>query len=83
MAKRAARQEECPHCGATFAAGRLACPECGSDAGTGWKSGEEIDYQSVDLPDDPYAPASATGRRGVYWLALVAALIAALVIASW
>ena len=49
---------ECPHCGAPVPAGRLACPECGSDAGTGWQSSEEIDYQSVELPDD-HQPASS------------------------
>ena len=41
----------CPHCGHDFPAGRLSCPECGSDAETGWKSPEEIDYQSVELPE--------------------------------
>jgi len=41
----------CPHCGATFPEGRLSCPECGSDSETGWKSQEEIDYQSVELPE--------------------------------
>ncbi len=43
---------ECPHCGAPVPKGRLACPECGSDAQTGWQSSEEIDYQSVELPED-------------------------------
>ncbi|MCE9638285.1 MAG: hydrogenase maturation nickel metallochaperone HypA [Planctomycetes bacterium] len=42
---------ECPHCGESFPAGRKACPECGSDAQTGWQSGDEIDYQSLDIPD--------------------------------
>ncbi len=49
---------ECPHCGAPVPTGRLACPECGSDAGTGWQSSEEIDYQSVELPED-HEPATA------------------------
>ena len=52
---------ECPHCGAPVATGRLACPECGSDAGTGWQSSEEIDYQSVELPED-HEPAPARLR---------------------
>jgi hypothetical protein len=42
---------ECPQCGATFPAGRRACPSCGSDAETGWKSGDEVEYQSLDVPD--------------------------------
>ena len=43
--------ETCPNCGESFPAGRLACPECGSDAETGWKDQEEIDYESVELPE--------------------------------
>ncbi len=49
--KKVRRTLVCPHCGATFREGRLSCPECGSDAQTGWKSQEEIDYQSVELPE--------------------------------
>jgi hypothetical protein len=67
--------EECPNCGAIFRRGRLACPECGSDAQTGWQDAEEIDYQSIELPDcDPPAAAPPARRR---WLALIAALVAA------
>ena len=43
--------EECPNCGATFRAGRLACPECGSDAETGWRGAEDLDYLAVEIPD--------------------------------
>ena len=49
MAKR--ETDYCPNCGAEFRAGKLACPECGSDAQTGWKDAEEIEYQSVEIPD--------------------------------
>jgi len=42
---------ECANCGDTFPAGRAACPHCGSDAQTGWKAGDEVDYQSLDVPD--------------------------------
>ncbi|OUU23152.1 MAG: hypothetical protein CBC13_06030 [Planctomycetia bacterium TMED53] len=41
--------QDCPHCGAEVAEGRLACRECGSDFDTGWGDPSEIDYQSVDL----------------------------------
>ena len=62
---------ECPHCGAQVREGRLACPECGSDADTGWQSSEEIDYQSVELPEDtPTAPG-----RPSHWVKLVGLLI--------
>jgi hypothetical protein len=56
---------ECPHCGARFRAGRLACPECGSDARTGWKSAEDIDYLSVELPDGE--PARWDAEAGGAW----------------
>lgn len=41
----------CPQCGAVFRAGRKACPECGSDERTGWKRSEDVEYESVDLPE--------------------------------
>lgn len=44
--------EFCPHCGAGFAAGRLACPECGSDAATGWRSADDIVENSIELPEE-------------------------------
>ncbi len=55
----ARRTEFCAHCGAEFAAGRLACPECGSDAETGWRSADDIVENSIALPDDepPRRPA--------------------------
>lgn len=49
--KKSRRSLVCPNCGARFPEGRLSCPECGSDAQTGWKSPEEIFYQSVELPE--------------------------------
>ena len=51
MSKRGKREAEiCAECGAEFRKGRLACPECGSDAETGWKDEEEIQYESVEIP---------------------------------
>ncbi|MHC5062446.1 MAG: hypothetical protein ACYTG5_00570 [Planctomycetota bacterium] len=68
--------EACPNCGAEYKAGRLACPECGSDAETGWKSSEEIDYMSVDLPDDDSGVerSSLSSPRMLYIAALLAFL---------
>ena len=67
----------CPHCGASFPRGRLACPECGSDESTGWKSQEEIDYESVEIPDHwPEEPVR--GGPLPRWL-LLAAAVAALI----
>lgn len=85
MGRSYARHEECPHCGETFPAGRLACPACGSDARTGWKDAEEIDYASVDLPEaDDTSRTANTLRRGrpLFWLALAAALVSAVVLAT-
>ncbi len=61
--------------------GRLACPECGSDASTGWRDAEEIDYQSVEIPDA--WPGDENSRRAPQWflIAAVLAIVAAFVIA--
>ncbi len=70
---------ECPQCGAPVPAGRLACPECGSDAKTGWQSTEEIDYQSVELPDD--AAESPSSRPG--HLVTIGAILAVIAFLLW
>jgi uncharacterized membrane protein YvbJ len=51
MSTKKPRSFECPNCGAEVAANARACRECGSDANTGWKDGDELDYQSVEIPD--------------------------------
>ena len=61
--------EECPHCGARFRAGRAACPECGSDAVTGWRESEDIDYLSVEIPDT--YEELVQGRPPRHWLTAV------------
>lgn len=81
--KRRVRRElfECAHCGADVAIGSKVCRECGSDASTGWQSSEEIDYQSLDLPEgyavDPAHPGGppVTRRRG--WIVVTALVVAA------
>ena len=77
----------CPHCGAEVKAGAAVCRECGSDAGTGWQSSEEIDYQSLDLPegyaDDPEhpgGPVPPSRLRPWQWVMLALALLA---MAAW
>lgn len=74
--------EECPHCGAVFAAGRLACPECGSDAATGWQNADEIDYQAVELPDGG-AATSHRPRRATFWVLLVMVAAFAAAVIAW
>ena len=74
--------QECPNCGESFAAGRLACPECGSDANTGWKDAGEIDYQAVEIPDHYGEPA--TRRSRVMLLVLVLSVVAFLIaVVAW
>jgi hypothetical protein len=70
---------ECPHCGADVPVGARACRECGSDAGTGWQESEEVDYQSVPLPDDDLVGAAKP--RGIPWIAIVAIVAAAALLA--
>ncbi len=43
---------ECPHCGEIIPDHARACRYCGSDAETGWADIDEIDYASVDIPED-------------------------------
>jgi hypothetical protein len=74
--------DECPHCGARFRRGRPACPECGSDARTGWAAQEEIDYQSVEIPDFWDEATHGPRRPGRLWLcAALLALVAAVAMA--
>ena len=75
---------ECPNCGADVPVGKKGCRECGSDAATGWMDSEEIDYQSIDIPDG-YGPEDEGGGKRrevrVQWVAtLLLLLIAAVVV---
>lgn len=57
-----------------------ACPECGSDDRTGWASGEDLEYESIEIPDayDPDEWEREAGRREVRSkrVGLIAALVA-------
>lgn len=75
---------DCPNCGEPVRAGAAACRHCGSDDRTGWQSGEEIDYQSVDVPDgwgpDDETPAP---RSAIGWRWRVVALVLAIVLIAY
>jgi hypothetical protein len=79
---------ECPNCGADVYVGAKVCRECGSDASTGWRSSEEIDYQSIDIPDG-YGPdddcgdaaSGAFGSLGGSYTRYAALILAALLVA--
>jgi hypothetical protein len=73
---------ECPNCGADVPIGSKACRECGSDSATGWQTAEEIDYQSIELPDVQARHSPATGGRRPLWI-VVTALVAAAALAAW
>ena len=55
---------ECPHCGALVPSHRICCAGCGSDLETGWMDPEQIDYKSIDLPEDelPSTPDNEPGQ---------------------
>lgn len=78
---------ECSNCGAAVVVGKRACRECGSDATTGWQSSEEIDYQSIDIPDgygceDDLQQPSRSARL-VPIIALVMAIVLTLAWMRW
>lgn len=83
MTRRRTRRRElfaCPHCGADVPIGSPVCRECGSDAGTGWQDRDEIDYQSLEIPDgygsDEHASGS-TPTRPQRWVVVTALVVAA------
>lgn len=100
MARRRPRDGSfpCPHCGATCRRGASFCRECGANDESGWGDDEAVDlpsgyggeeefdydeYVRREFPGEgPHRPATS---RGVVWVAVVAATIAALVasIAYW
>ena len=80
---------ECPHCGGAVPIGRPACPHCGSDERTGWKSEEEIQYQSVEIPDflppDEELTGAGPHRRfsTPLWVVAIALFTAFLIALLW
>ena len=62
------------------------CPHCGSDAETGWASSEEIEYQSVEIPDwydDSPPPPRFTWRSLLLAVGLLAAALALIRLLWW
>jgi len=74
---------ECPNCGADVQVGAKVCRECGSDDSTGWQSSEEIDYQSLDIPDGYGPDDELEARGGRSWVFPVVALVLAVAMAAW
>ena len=76
----------CPHCGADVLVGAKVCRECGSDADTGWQSQEEIDYQSLDLPqgyrrDEEHTSTALPPGRTPRWVVVTALLLVLVLVA--
>ena len=74
------RSFECPNCGAEVKAGKKVCRECGSDDETGWMSSEEIDYQSIDIPEGYGDQDQLSQDGGRTWVTVVAIVLAAALI---
>ncbi len=79
--KHSSPTEACPHCGGIVRRGADFCPHCGSDSATGWADAEEIDYQSVEIPDfldDEEAPAGSriSWKAVLFGLGLILVLLA-------
>ncbi|MGE4619629.1 MAG: hypothetical protein AAEJ04_07460 [Planctomycetota bacterium] len=53
---------ECPHCGAQVPPQRICCAGCGSDLETGWLDPQEIDYSSIELPEQDLPSKSDSER---------------------
>lgn len=85
--KKPAETFVCGHCGADVLVGAKSCRECGSDADTGWQSAEEVDYQSVEIPDvygdDPHALPPARTPRWVVVTALLLVVLMAGFATQW
>lgn len=74
MARR--RQKECDHCGESIPERALACPHCGSDAQTGWADSEELEYQSVEIPESwPEDDGTFGGPRSARWVRVTAIVL--------
>ena len=80
--KRPVETFECPQCGELVKVGALACRECGSDVETGWQSAEEIDYQSLDLPEGYSDDAGHPGASSAAGGSSIGVVIVALVVAA-
>lgn len=61
--------DECPHCGAPLRPNAVACRECGSDIETGWS--DDIDYHSVELPEEPLPSGRSANFRTVAIICVV------------
>jgi hypothetical protein len=48
--------QDCPHCGSPVESSSICCKACGSDVETGWGDPAEIDYQSIELPEQDSSP---------------------------
>ena len=80
---------DCPHCGAPVKSTARACRECGSDLKTGWQSEDEIDYQSIELPDalgdeldEARGPGATRGDRPKVWMVVVT-IVLVVAMAYW
>jgi len=72
------RTKICPHCGESIPEAAIACTHCGSDDTTGWAAEEDIEYQSVEIPDT-WSPESEApdSRASALWKVVAVLLLVA------
>lgn len=72
----------CPNCGESLSRNAKFCRECGSDAKTGWRSSEDVEHASVELPEQGdyeeflrreglQKPGVQKGRRWIFLVGLI------------
>jgi len=78
--------QDCPHCGSPVESSSICCKTCGSDVETGWGDPAEIEYQSIELPEEdsnPIQPLEVVrDRRRRIGLALLGGLAVGGLVAS-
>lgn len=75
---------DCPNCGEPVRVGAAVCRECGSDPRTGWQDAEEIDYQSIEVPDG-WGPEDETAAppATIGWRWRIVAIVLAMVLIAY
>jgi len=71
--------EICPVCGEAVPRRAKACPGCGADERAGWDE-EATLYDGLDLPDEVTGQKQQKNGHPLFWMAVVIALLAVLVL---
>ena len=71
--------ESCPVCGEAVPRHAKACPGCGADERSGWDE-EATRYDGLDLADEDTGQKQGKSSHPLFWIAVVVALLAVLVL---